>query len=140
MILSLYNRIIFANYSLGETAVSRNAAEYSEDSLLFVVGNKVTLVIPATGTAYLLMNFLLYVFYNTPHLTLSPIKMFRVPSTGPGCAHFKTCPMCLNAPSFMNCGWCSGICSRQEECSSQWNKKSCGPIITEVDLPLCVTL
>uniref|UniRef100_A0A669DNY0 receptor protein-tyrosine kinase n=1 Tax=Oreochromis niloticus TaxID=8128 RepID=A0A669DNY0_ORENI len=97
MILSLYNRIIFANYSLGETAVSRNAAEYSEDSLLFVVGN----------------------------------KMFRVPSTGPGCAHFKTCPMCLNAPSFMNCGWCSGICSRQEECSSQWNKKSCGPIITE---------
>uniref|UniRef100_A0A3Q4HKQ8 Sema domain-containing protein n=1 Tax=Neolamprologus brichardi TaxID=32507 RepID=A0A3Q4HKQ8_NEOBR len=54
-----------------------------------------------------------------------------VPSTGPGCAHFKTCPMCLNAPSFMNCGWCSGICSRQEECSSQWNKKSCGPIITE---------
>uniref|UniRef100_A0A3B4GEJ0 Sema domain-containing protein n=1 Tax=Pundamilia nyererei TaxID=303518 RepID=A0A3B4GEJ0_9CICH len=57
--------------------------------------------------------------------------MFRVPSTGPGCAHFKTCPMCLNAPFFMNCGWCSGICSRQEECSSQWNKKSCGPIITE---------
>uniref|UniRef100_A0A669E4U6 receptor protein-tyrosine kinase n=1 Tax=Oreochromis niloticus TaxID=8128 RepID=A0A669E4U6_ORENI len=59
------------------------------------------------------------------------LQMFRVPSTGPGCAHFKTCPMCLNAPSFMNCGWCSGICSRQEECSSQWNKKSCGPIITE---------
>uniref|UniRef100_A0A3B4GCR8 Sema domain-containing protein n=1 Tax=Pundamilia nyererei TaxID=303518 RepID=A0A3B4GCR8_9CICH len=55
----------------------------------------------------------------------------EVPSTGPGCAHFKTCPMCLNAPFFMNCGWCSGICSRQEECSSQWNKKSCGPIITE---------
>lgn len=97
VILSSYNHIIFANYSLGETAVSRNTAVYSEDSLLFVVGN----------------------------------KMFRVPSTGPGCAHFKTCPMCLNAPSFMNCGWCSGICSRQEECSSQWNKKSCGPIITE---------
>uniref|UniRef100_A0AAX7TKS6 receptor protein-tyrosine kinase n=1 Tax=Astatotilapia calliptera TaxID=8154 RepID=A0AAX7TKS6_ASTCA len=97
VILSSYNHIIFANYSLGETAVSRNAAVYSEESLLFVVGN----------------------------------KMFRVPSTGPGCAHFKTCPMCLNAPFFMNCGWCSGICSRQEECSSQWNKKSCGPIITE---------
>ncbi|XP_041836217.1 macrophage-stimulating protein receptor-like [Melanotaenia boesemani] len=58
-------------------------------------------------------------------------KMFRVPSTGPGCAHFLTCPACLTAPHFMNCGWCSGHCSRKHECTSQWNKDSCAPIITE---------
>ncbi|XP_036956723.1 macrophage-stimulating protein receptor-like [Acanthopagrus latus] len=97
VILSLYKPIVFANYSLGETEVSRTAAVYSEDSLLFVVGN----------------------------------KMFKVPSAGPGCAHFMTCPLCLMAPRFMNCGWCSGICSRQNECASQWNKHSCAPVITE---------
>lgn len=43
VILSLYKPIVFANYSLGETEVSRTAAVYSEDSLLFVVGNKVHL-------------------------------------------------------------------------------------------------
>ncbi|KAM7402240.1 hypothetical protein PAMP_017499 [Pampus punctatissimus] len=92
-----YKPIVFANFSLGETGVSRTAAVYSEDSLLFVVGD----------------------------------KMFRVPSVGPGCAHFMTCSMCLRAPPFMNCGWCSGICSRQHECISQWNKDSCAPVITE---------
>ncbi|XP_029286992.1 macrophage-stimulating protein receptor-like isoform X2 [Cottoperca gobio] len=97
VILTLYRPIVFANYSLGETQVSRTAEVYSNDSLLFVVGN----------------------------------KMFRVPSAGPGCAHFMTCSMCLTAPLFMNCGWCSGICSRQHECTSQWNKDSCAPVITE---------
>ncbi|XP_039971985.1 macrophage-stimulating protein receptor-like isoform X2 [Xiphias gladius] len=97
VILSTYRPIVFANYSLGETAVSRTAAVYSEYSLLFVVGN----------------------------------KLFRVPSTGPGCAHFMTCFMCLTAPRFMNCGWCSGICSRRHECTSQWNTDSCAPVITE---------
>lgn len=43
MILSLYRPIVFANYSLGDGEVSRTAAVYSEDSLLFVVGNKVRL-------------------------------------------------------------------------------------------------
>lgn len=43
MILSLYRPIVFANYSLGDGEVSRTAAVYSEDSLLFVVGNKVGL-------------------------------------------------------------------------------------------------
>lgn len=43
MILSLYRPIVFANYSLGDSEVSRTAAVYSEDSLLFVVGNKVGL-------------------------------------------------------------------------------------------------
>ncbi|XP_070815962.1 macrophage-stimulating protein receptor-like isoform X1 [Chaetodon trifascialis] len=97
VILSLYKPIVFANYSLEGTQVSRTAAVYSEDSLLFVVGN----------------------------------KMFKVPSAGPGCAHFMTCSMCLAAPRFMNCGWCSGVCSRQHECDTQWNKKSCAPVITE---------
>lgn len=41
MILSLYRPIVFANYSLDGTEVSRTAAVYSDDSLLFVVGNKV---------------------------------------------------------------------------------------------------
>lgn len=59
-------------------------------------------------------------------------QMFKVPSQGPGCAHFRTCSMCLMAPRFMNCGWCSGVCSRQHECTSQWTSASCAPIITEV--------
>ncbi|XP_070758264.1 macrophage-stimulating protein receptor-like [Enoplosus armatus] len=97
VILTVYRPIVFANYSLEGAEVSRTAAVYSEDALLFVVGN----------------------------------KMFRVPSAGPGCAHFMTCSMCLMAPRFMNCGWCSGICSRQNDCASQWNKDSCAPVITE---------
>lgn len=59
-------------------------------------------------------------------------QMFKVPSLGPGCAHFRTCSMCLTAPLFMNCGWCSGVCSRQHECTSQWSTDSCAPVITEV--------
>lgn len=97
VILGLYKPIVFANYSLGETAVSRTAAVYSEDLLIFVVGN----------------------------------KMFRVPSAGPGCSHLMTCSMCLEAPRFMNCTWCSGTCLRKQECTSEWNKDSCLPVITE---------
>ncbi|XP_037347072.2 macrophage-stimulating protein receptor-like isoform X1 [Pungitius pungitius] len=97
VILSLYGPVVFANYSLGEDPVSRTADVYSNESLLFVVGN----------------------------------KMFRVPSAGPGCAHFMTCSMCLTAPRFMNCGWCAGLCSRRHECSTGWNKDSCAPVITE---------
>ncbi|XP_021177600.2 macrophage-stimulating protein receptor isoform X1 [Fundulus heteroclitus] len=58
-------------------------------------------------------------------------KMFKVPSAGPGCEHFLTCPRCLTAPDFMNCGWCSGKCSRKPKCTSVWSKDSCAPIITE---------
>uniref|UniRef100_A0A665TEY2 receptor protein-tyrosine kinase n=1 Tax=Echeneis naucrates TaxID=173247 RepID=A0A665TEY2_ECHNA len=96
-VLQVTRTVVFANYSLGEAAISRTAAVYSDDSLLFVTEN----------------------------------KMFKVPATGPGCAHFMTCSMCLTAPRFMNCGWCSGICSRQHECTSQWNQASCAPVITE---------
>ncbi|KAM3620956.1 uncharacterized protein V6R79_004061 [Siganus canaliculatus] len=97
VILSQYRPIVFANYYLEEGQVSRTAAVYSEDSLLFVVGN----------------------------------KMFRVPAAGPGCSHFTTCSTCLKAPPFMNCGWCSGTCLRQHECSSQWSKDSCAPVVRE---------
>uniref|UniRef100_A0A3Q3PZZ5 Macrophage-stimulating protein receptor n=1 Tax=Monopterus albus TaxID=43700 RepID=A0A3Q3PZZ5_MONAL len=97
VILTRNKPLVFSNYSLGEQSVSRTAAVYSKDSLLFVLGN----------------------------------KMFKVPTVGPGCAHFMTCSMCLTAPRFMNCGWCSGNCSRQDECTSQWNKDSCAPVITE---------
>uniref|UniRef100_A0A8C6UIT3 receptor protein-tyrosine kinase n=1 Tax=Neogobius melanostomus TaxID=47308 RepID=A0A8C6UIT3_9GOBI len=83
--ISLYNVIILPWHPV------------AEDSLLFVVGN----------------------------------KLFKVPSTGPGCAHFVTCSKCLTAPVFMNCGWCSGVCSRQHECSSQWSNDACPPIITQ---------
>ncbi|XP_061688845.1 macrophage-stimulating protein receptor isoform X1 [Syngnathoides biaculeatus] len=58
-------------------------------------------------------------------------QLFKVPTIGPGCTHFVTCSKCLTAPRFMNCGWCSGICSRQYECASLWNKHSCAPVITE---------
>lgn len=143
MILSLYRPIVFANYSLGDGEVSRTAAVYSEDLLLFVVGNKVCLArFPADpagigrrkeGT-------------ESPHSSVpnpaafversrfSLSQMFMVPSVGPGCAHFRTCSMCLMAPRFMNCGWCLGVCSRQHECTSQWNTDSCAPVITEVQL------
>lgn len=96
MILTSTSLTVYANYSLGEAQVSRTAA-VAENSLLFVVGN----------------------------------KMFKVPTAGPGCAHFMTCSKCLMAPLFMSCGWCSGVCSRQPECTSQWSKDSCPPIITE---------
>ncbi|CAL9704847.1 unnamed protein product [Knipowitschia caucasica] len=96
IILTLSSRTVYANYSLGETQVSRTAV-MTEDSLLFVVGN----------------------------------KLFKVPSTGPGCTHFITCAKCLTAPLFMKCGWCSGGCSRQHECSSHWSQDTCSPVITE---------
>ncbi|KAM3838208.1 macrophage-stimulating protein receptor-like, partial [Diretmus argenteus] len=40
IILTMSRPIVFANYSLADAAVSRVAAVYSQDSLLFVVGNK----------------------------------------------------------------------------------------------------
>ncbi|XP_049589444.1 macrophage-stimulating protein receptor isoform X1 [Syngnathus scovelli] len=57
-------------------------------------------------------------------------KMIRVPQRGPGCQHFLTCAMCLRAPKFMSCGWCSGVCSWESECSSHWRNESCPPRIT----------
>ncbi|KAK6321728.1 hypothetical protein J4Q44_G00087040 [Coregonus suidteri] len=98
LILRRSGPIIFANYSLGEeTEVSRKAAVQSDESLLFIVGN----------------------------------KMFSVSPKGPGCKHFLTCSTCLVAPRFIGCGWCSGVCSRQEECPTQWKNESCPPVITE---------
>ncbi|XP_047439627.1 macrophage-stimulating protein receptor-like [Mugil cephalus] len=57
-------------------------------------------------------------------------KMIQVPQRGPGCQHFMTCAMCLTAPKFMGCGWCSGVCSWESECHSHWRNESCPPGIT----------
>ncbi|XP_051932720.1 macrophage-stimulating protein receptor isoform X2 [Hippocampus zosterae] len=57
-------------------------------------------------------------------------KMFQVPQRGPGCRHFLTCAACLTAPKFMGCGWCSGACSWESECSSRWRNESCPPRIS----------
>ncbi|XP_018589506.1 macrophage-stimulating protein receptor isoform X2 [Scleropages formosus] len=58
-------------------------------------------------------------------------KMFLVPQRGPGCRHFLTCSMCLKAPKFMGCGWCSGQCTWEPECQAGWRNESCAPVITE---------
>ncbi|KAL0180874.1 hypothetical protein M9458_023280, partial [Cirrhinus mrigala] len=50
---------------------------------------------------------------------------------GPGCRHFLTCAMCLIAPKFMGCGWCSGQCTWASECRTHWGNESCPPVITE---------
>ncbi|RXN34320.1 macrophage-stimulating receptor-like protein [Labeo rohita] len=42
-------------------------------------------------------------------------KMIQVPQRGPGCRHFLTCAMCLIAPKFMGCGWCSAPPDGQSE-------------------------
>ncbi|TNN67351.1 Macrophage-stimulating protein receptor [Liparis tanakae] len=57
-------------------------------------------------------------------------KMIQVPQRGPGCQHFLTCAMCLTAPKFMGCGWCSGVCSWEGECLGRWRNESCQPGIT----------
>ncbi|XP_031423733.1 macrophage-stimulating protein receptor [Clupea harengus] len=98
LVLRRSSPVIFANYSLVENQpVSSTAAVYSDQSLLFVVGD----------------------------------KMVQVPQRGPGCGHFLTCAMCLMAPSFMGCGWCSGRCSWEMECHARWRNESCPPGITE---------
>lgn len=58
--------------------------------------------------------------------------MIQVPQRGPGCRHFLTCAMCLTAPKFMRCGWCSGQCTWASECRGYWGNESCPPGITEV--------
>uniref|UniRef100_A0A8C2KPF4 receptor protein-tyrosine kinase n=1 Tax=Cyprinus carpio TaxID=7962 RepID=A0A8C2KPF4_CYPCA len=57
--------------------------------------------------------------------------MIQVPQRGPGCRHFLTCAMCLIAPEFMGCGWCSGLCTWASECRTHWRNESCPPGITE---------
>ncbi|KAJ3602433.1 hypothetical protein NHX12_030188 [Muraenolepis orangiensis] len=57
-------------------------------------------------------------------------KMFQVPQRGPGCQHYLTCTVCLMAPKFMGCGWCSGECSWNNECGVRWRNDSCPPVIT----------
>ncbi|XP_063071507.1 macrophage-stimulating protein receptor isoform X2 [Engraulis encrasicolus] len=100
VVLRRTNPIIYANYSLSEgQPVSRTSTIQSDNSLLFVVGNKL--------------------------ISVSP--------NGPGCAHFSNCHLCLDAPSFMGCGWCGDRCSLQSQCNAsvdQWRSNTCPPIIT----------
>lgn len=65
MILTVQEPVVFANYSLGETAVSRTAAVYPEDSLLFVVENKVKNVVSYEVNHLLFYSFFfLFVIYQ----------------------------------------------------------------------------
>lgn len=64
-------------------------------------------------------------------------QMIQVPQRGPGCQHFLTCAVCLTAPKFMGCGWCSGVCSWESDCDHHWRNDSCPPGITGVSLPSC---
>uniref|UniRef100_A0A8C5DA49 Macrophage-stimulating protein receptor n=1 Tax=Gouania willdenowi TaxID=441366 RepID=A0A8C5DA49_GOUWI len=57
-------------------------------------------------------------------------KMIQVPQRGPGCQHFMTCAVCLTAPKFMGCGWCSGVCLWESECHNRWRNESCPPGIS----------
>ncbi|CAF96889.1 unnamed protein product, partial [Tetraodon nigroviridis] len=105
LVLTRSSPIIFANYSLVENQrVSSIAAVYSSEYLLFVVGDKHVIV-----------------------STISLCQMIRVPQRGPGCQHFLTCAMCLMAPQFMGCGWCSGVCSWENQCDDRWRNESCPP-------------
>ncbi|CAB1314739.1 unnamed protein product, partial [Coregonus sp. 'balchen'] len=107
LVLRRSSPIIFANYTLVENQrVASIASVCSSESLLFVVGDKVW---------------------------KSLFKVIQVPQRGPGCQHFMTCAMCLTAPEFMVCGWCSGECSWEEECSGRWRNESCPPGITGFD-------
>ncbi|XP_047705683.1 macrophage-stimulating protein receptor isoform X3 [Prionailurus viverrinus] len=58
-------------------------------------------------------------------------QVFQVPIQGPGCHHFLTCGSCLRAQRFMGCGWCGGMCGRQEECPGSWQQDHCPPELTE---------
>ncbi|XP_060775266.1 macrophage-stimulating protein receptor isoform X2 [Neoarius graeffei] len=100
VILTYSRPLVFANYSLVEKKerVSPIAAVHSEESLLFVVGNKM--------------------------VTVSP--------KGPGCTHLLTCSACMEAPRFMGCGWCDGVCAKITECKGQWSNNTCPPFITKV--------
>ncbi|KAG7229677.1 hypothetical protein INR49_012721 [Caranx melampygus] len=64
------------------------------------------------------------------HIGTSTGRLLQVPQRGPGCQHFLTCAMCLTAPKFMGCGWCSGMCTWESECPSRWRNESCPPGIT----------
>ncbi len=134
---------MFANYSLveEEQKVSRIAAVYSSESLLFVVGNKVCTFILYSSKAYQLIssefNVLKYIDWKwliCQTLFILYAQLINVSPRGPGCAHFLNCSVCLAAPKFMGCGWCDGVCSQMHQCKDQWSSNSCPPVITQVTL------
>ncbi|XP_055505960.1 LOW QUALITY PROTEIN: hepatocyte growth factor receptor [Leucoraja erinacea] len=58
-------------------------------------------------------------------------KISKLPLTAARCGHFLSCSKCLTAPSFMGCGWCSGRCSRKQECMTHM-LNICPAIIREI--------
>ncbi|XP_051886306.1 hepatocyte growth factor receptor isoform X2 [Pristis pectinata] len=65
-------------------------------------------------------------------------KISKLPLTAARCGYFLSCSKCLTAPSFMGCVWCSGRCSRMQECVTHvWN--ICPPVISEIS-PLTAPL
>ncbi|XP_008569766.1 PREDICTED: macrophage-stimulating protein receptor isoform X3 [Galeopterus variegatus] len=68
-------------------------------------------------------------FFQSPSFCPNPV--FQVPIRGPGCHHFLTCRHCLRAQRFMGCGWCGGMCGRQEECPGSWQQDHCPPELTK---------
>uniref|UniRef100_A0A8D3C4P2 receptor protein-tyrosine kinase n=1 Tax=Scophthalmus maximus TaxID=52904 RepID=A0A8D3C4P2_SCOMX len=104
-------------------------------SLLVTTIENKTVAHIGTSTGRLLQHraagdFSLKSGYATIKKSLSLFQMIQVPQRGPGCQHFLTCAMCLTAPKFMGCGWCSGVCSWESECHSRWRNESCPPGIT----------
>ncbi|XP_062317300.1 hepatocyte growth factor receptor isoform X1 [Osmerus eperlanus] len=61
-------------------------------------------------------------------------KLTQVPLIGPGCEQLWRCNSCLLAPTFMECGWCAGRCTRFSQCpsSSNWTQDSCPLLITKI--------
>ncbi|XP_072915609.1 hepatocyte growth factor receptor isoform X1 [Hemitrygon akajei] len=65
-------------------------------------------------------------------------KISKLPLTAARCGYFLSCTKCLTAPSFMGCAWCSGRCSRMQECMThKWN--ICPPVISQIS-PLTAPL
>ncbi|XP_072123700.1 hepatocyte growth factor receptor isoform X2 [Mobula birostris] len=65
-------------------------------------------------------------------------KISKLPLTAARCSYFLSCTKCLTAPSFMGCVWCSGRCSRMQECMThKWN--ICPPVISQIS-PLTAPL
>ncbi|XP_068132552.1 hepatocyte growth factor receptor-like [Hyperolius riggenbachi] len=60
-------------------------------------------------------------------------KIMKVPLSGLGCEHYRSCSQCISTPSYMNCGWCKNRCSRKKDCmTDEWTQRSCSPVVSEI--------
>lgn len=65
-------------------------------------------------------------------------QITKIPLTGPGCHHFRSCSQCLLAPAFMQCGWCGQQCLRAAQCAGgTWTQETCLPRVYEVKRWIC---